>query len=133
MRLQLRTVSFPSSRTLRTACIIVLIAWIALALSLLFTLVGSIGHLEELGKPAIVSLFVLIFAVLIYIPLAISLKCLVCRRRFLIQTDEVKHENARTKWRLDVWALVVIDVLLRGTFVCMYCGTKNFISQQDSK
>jgi hypothetical protein len=105
-----------------------MIAWLALGLSLLLILVGSIGEIDYLGKAALVCLAILILAALSYIPLAFSLKCPTCTRRFLIQCDELKHENARTKWRLDYWAFVVVDVLLRESFVCMYCGGKSVLS-----
>lgn len=131
--MQLKVALFPNPRTLKAACAIVMIAWVALGLSLLLILVGSIGEIDSLGKPALVGLGILIMAALCYIPLAFSLRCPTCSRRFLIQSDELKHENAQTKWRLDHWAFVVIDVLLRDSFVCMYCGTKSLLSHTSSK
>lgn len=127
MWLQLKVVLFPKPGTLRAACIIVTIAWLALGLALLLGLIGSIGGIDYLGQPALVCLFILILSVLSYIPIAFSLRCPTCSRRFLLQSDELKHGNARTKWRLDYWAFVVVDVLLRNSFVCMYCGGKSVL------
>ena len=104
------------------------IAWVALGLFVPLILLGSLGSIEALGMPALACLAILVSAALVYIPFAFSLKCPSCSRRFLIQSDELKHENARTRWRLDYWAFVVIDVLLRDSFVCMYCGVKTTLS-----
>ena len=126
--MQLKETLFTRPRTLKAACVIVMIAWVALGASLLLILVGSIGGIDYLGQPALMCLVILILAGFSYIPLALSLKCPACYRRFLFQNDELKHENARTKWRLDYWAFVVIDVLLHNSFVCMYCGVKSILS-----
>ena len=126
--MQLKNVPFPNPRALKTACILAAIAWVALGLFIPLILLGSLGGIEALGKPALASLAILVSAALVYIPFAFSLKCPACSRRFLIQSDELKHEDARTKWRLNYWAFVVVDVLLRDSFVCMYCGVKSILS-----
>jgi hypothetical protein len=93
----------------------------------------SIGGSDEgLRVPALVDLFILVLAGIVSIPLALSLKCPCCARRFLYQSYETKHANARTKWKMDYWAYVVIDVLCRRTFVCMYCGSESFVNNGKS-
>jgi hypothetical protein len=106
---------------------IVVVAWAALGLFIPLILVGSLSDIEAFGKPALACLFILIFAALLYIPISFFLKCPSCSRRFLMQSNELKHDNARTKWRLDYWAFVVVDVLLHNSFVCMYCGGKSIL------
>jgi hypothetical protein len=119
---------FPYPRTLMAACICVSIAWGAVGIILICILVANISSSEEgLRIPALVCILVLILAGIVYLPLSLSLKCPSCARRFLYQNDETKHANARTKWKMDYWAYVVIDVLFRRSFVCMYCGSESFV------
>src|SRR5713101_4679323 len=116
---------FPNPRALKVACISVLVSWISIVIIFGTLIAGYITHNdEELRILAFCSIVLLIFAGLVYLALAIHLKCSLCSRRFLIRTYEPKSEKARTKWKMDYWALVVVDVLHSGTFVCMYCGTK---------
>lgn len=103
-------------RACRLDCIVIVLG---------ILIAGYITHNdEELRTLAFCSIVVLILAGLVYLALAIYLKCPLCSRRFLIQTYEPKSGKARTKWKMDYWAFVVIDFLFRRSFVCMYCGTK---------
>ena len=91
---------------------------------------GYITHNDDqLRALAFCSIVVLILSALVYLALAIYLKCPLCYRRFLIQTYDAKSDKARTKWKMDYWAFVVIDVLLKRSFVCMYCGTKYLVNK----
>jgi len=88
-------------------------------------LAASIAKLDEqLRAPALITGLVFILAGVVYLLLAIYLKCPACSRRFLIQTYAPKSDKARTKWKMDYGAFVVIDALSSRSFVCMYCGTK---------
>lgn len=116
---------FPNPRALKVACISVLVCWISIVIIFGTLIAGYITHNdEELRTLALCSIVLLILAGLVYLALAIYLKCSLCSRRFLIQTYEPKSDKARTKWKMDYWAFVVIDVLFRRSFVCMYCGAK---------
>jgi hypothetical protein len=127
-------VLFPYPRILMAACVSVLVVWASVGIFLVMLLVASIVKLDEQTRaPALVTMFVLILAGVVGLLLALYLKCPACSRRILIQTYDAKSDKARTKWKLDYWAFVVIDVLLRGSFVCMYCGTKSFLSNTPSK
>ena len=114
---------FPNPRALKVACISVLVGWISIVICFGTLIAGYITHNDEqLRILAFCSIVVLILSALVYLALAIYLKCPLCSRRFLIQTYETKSDKARTKWKIDYWAFVVIDVLLRRSFVCMYWG-----------
>ena len=119
---------FPHPRTLMVACNSVLVGWISIVICFGTLVAGYITHNDDqLRALAFCSIVVLIFSALVYLTLAIYLKCPSCARRFLYQSDETKHANARTKWKMDYWAYVVIDILCRRTFVCMYCGSECFV------
>lgn len=110
-----------------------LVAWVSIVVCLGILVAGYITRNdEELRALAFCSIVVLILAALVYLALAIYLKCPVCSHRFLFQTYAPKSEKARTKWGIDYWAFVVVDVLLRRNFVCMYCGT-NFVLTNTSR
>lgn len=127
-------VVFPNPRTLKVACISVLVGWVSVVICFGTLVAGYITQNDDqLRTLAFCSIVVLIFAALVYLALAIYLKCPACSRRFLIQTYEPKSDKARTKWNMDYWTFVVIDTLFRRSFVCMYCGTKCFLSNTSSK
>lgn len=127
----MKPLPFPHPRTLMAACISVLVTWSATGVFIGMVLVGSLGIPDEqLRKPGLICLFVLLLAGVVSLLLALYLECPVCSRRFLIQTYDPKSENARTKWGLDYWAFVVLDVLLRNSFVCMYCGNTSFLNNR---
>ena len=121
---------FPDPRSLKVACISVLVGWISIAICFGTLVAGYITQNDDqLRSLAFCSIVVLILAALVYLAFAIYLKCPVCARRFLIETYEPKSPKARTKWKMDYWAFVVIDVLLRRSFICMYCGEKFILNK----
>jgi len=112
------------------ACNSVLVGWISIVICFGTFVAGYITQNDDqLRALAFCSIVVLIFSALVYLTLAIYLKCPSCARRFLYQSDETKHANARTKWKMDYWAYVVIDVLFRRSFVCMYCGSEQLVNK----
>jgi len=102
----------------------------AVGIFLLMLLTGSIKGLDgQLRIPASVCILVLILAGIVYLTLALYLKCPSCSKRFLFHRSKTKHANARTKWGMDYWGYVVIDVLSHRRFVCMYCGNEYFVNK----
>jgi hypothetical protein len=109
----------------------VLVGWISILICLGTLVAGYITHNDDqLRALAFCSIVVLILSALVYLALAVYLKCPSCSRRFLIQTYEPRSDKARTKWKMDYWAYVVIDVLFRRTFVCMYCGRESLVNKE---
>jgi hypothetical protein len=111
-----------------------LVGWISIVICFGTLIAGYITHNDEqLRILAFCSIVVLILSALVYLALAIYLKYPLCSRRFLIQTYETKSDKAWTKWKIDYWAFVVINVLLRRSFVCMYCGTKYLVNKSSEE
>jgi hypothetical protein len=78
--------------------------------------------------PALVCLWALIIVGAGALPLMLYLKCPSCSKRLM-----ESYYGAHTKWKIDYWAYVVIDVLRRRTFKCMYCGTECFINTERAR
>lgn len=68
------------------------------------------------------SLGTSVILVVMYMGLAVTLRCPACRRRFLIEWPGPKHSAAR-KPPFGHWGTTVRDVVTLHQFTCMHCGT----------
>jgi hypothetical protein len=95
-------------------------------------LVGMLVALIDLAQwetlyESILALIALVFG--IHVALVLTLRCLTCHRRFLIDQGRTKHPGATRRPHLDYWGSTVLDILQRREFTCMYCGTRCCLSR----
>jgi small-conductance mechanosensitive channel len=120
---------YPHSLRLRVASYSVFCAWGSL---LIFLAVLGLVAATEL-RPTHLAIWT--FAaftgfVVLYLALAIPLKCPKCKERITIQwTSEPKHTER--VWGMDGWASVIVRVATTGRFRCMYCGQRFILSRGD--
>jgi len=81
------------------------------------------GPVTGSAIPLIASFALLMLAGLVYTLLAFGARCPECADYVFVEKPGEKHPAARKRRYLNHWATVVIDILSRREFTCMYCGT----------
>ncbi len=99
----------------------VMASWLLLLLCILLFIYGFI-KIDFNHKILYVSFYAFLFISSMAIFLGLTHKCPNCDKRFLMETPEIKHQNAKHLYHLDYWASTVIDVIFNKQFTCMYCG-----------
>jgi len=113
--------AYAISRMALLACWLALLAISVLILGLVAT---PIALLEGSSWDVIysASLETSVILVVMYMALAVTLRCPACRRRFLIEWPGPEHSAAR-KPPFRYWGTTVWDVVTLHQFTCMHCGT----------
>ena len=101
----------------------VVTSWLLLVCFISIFMYGVI-HGLDIDKIFISTVILFVFVVVISVLTSLFHKCPNCHRCFLVEVPGMKHQNARSLWKLDYWATAIIDILFKKSFVCMYCGTK---------
>jgi len=123
-------IPYPHGLRLRVASYAVFCAWglLLLCLGLLgWAIVSDVRyvHLGIWTFAAFCGFFIL------YLALAITLKCPKCQERLTIQwTSEPRHTERM--WGMDGWASVIVRVATTGKFRCMYCGQRFTLYRGDA-
>jgi len=118
----------PKAARIRVASWLAVLSWAALLIVVILLIAGLVTRRPELSTPFMPGLGLLACTVVLYVVIALPLKCIQCGRRFLFETLGAKAPQARRRGRLDYWATAVIDVMLRRRVTCMYCGTEHRVS-----
>ena len=111
---------FPRLSLLRTAAFAAVGAWVAIPIFLLSIALGSTA-LWRSESFVFGTLGVALGLAFLYIVLALALKCPSCRRHLLLQLFSNPTFGERFLG-LDAWASIVLRVVRRQPFRCMYCG-----------
>ena len=117
---------YPNGYLLLFASLLVLFAWCILAIFIFYFLFYLLGAslppvLESLSLPLVGAL---VFFGLMYIVVGSRLRCIQCGNHILIENNLPKHPLAHRIKGFSYWATVVIDILFRRQFACMYCGQR---------
>ncbi len=116
------TRNYGKSNLLRFTCWVIVGAWFFLVASISLFIYGFFN--KDILQILVPVFCVFIIIAAIGVTTSLLHRCPNCNRRFLIEIPGSKHVSARKVGGLDFWATVVIDVLSKGRFVCMYCGEK---------
>ena len=117
------TIPYSQANRIRFASISVIIAWVSL---LTFVLAIGASALHILN-PVVIAWAVLSLVVFFsfYVIAAIFLKCDKCRRRMLFQwSNQIIPPFSEKIFGMTGWAGIVLKVVIRKKFRCMYCGQK---------
>ena len=114
---------YPKSHLLVINSWIVVITWIFLAvffISIILVFIFAVGE-------AFIGLYafpVLVLFGITHVILSFKLKCPNCNKLITGQGLSPTHNKARKRKYLNEWSTVVLDVLLKGNFMCFHCGTE---------
>src|SRR5687767_14339946 len=101
-------IAYPHSSRLRAACYAIFCAWILLPLSVALLIVAAVTNFR-FPHLAIWMLAAFCGFVVLYLALAITLKCSKCQERITIQwVSEPRHTERM--WGMDGWASIVVRV-----------------------
>jgi hypothetical protein len=119
---------YPSALRLRIASYAMFCAWglLLVALALLgVALVIDVRYLH-LG----IRMFAAFGGfVVLYLALAVTLKCPKCHEKVTIQWTTEPRYTERI-WGMDGWASIIVRVATTGRFRCMYCGQRFTLSRE---
>ncbi len=117
---------YPQSKQIKLDAWAAVTAWVFLvALFVLFFAVLA-------GAPTrylIVAGVLFATAALAHVLFALTHKCPACSKHPTIQGFAPVHPAAELGSKLDPWARVVWDVVRRGRFTCIHCGTPYELSR----
>ena len=101
----------------------VVAAWVAFLVSATFFVLGITGVYKD--EVLVINAFLVcaIFA-LGHLVLGMYLKCPSCGKRPTVQGIRAIHPLSEKKAGLDSWAVVVLNVIGRGHFRCIHCGSE---------
>ena len=114
----------PRSDQLVLACRLVVAGWVLLGVCFAgFAAFLTVAPAGVTPAPAVMVLLPpLVIVIAVELALAWTLRCPACDRWVLLQTYGPFHPAARA-WSVGgTYAPIVVDVLRRRRFTCMYCG-----------
>ena len=100
----------------------VVAAWATFLVSATFFVLGITGAYKNEILLINTFLIFVIFA-LGHLVLGIYLKCPNCGKRPTVQGFRAIHPSSKKKAGLDGWAVVVINIIGKGQFRCIHCGS----------
>jgi len=109
---------------LKFVCGVVLVAWIELILMAALLIGHWFTKFAWVADAFALVIVSLVATAIIYVPLALKIRCPHCTRRFLIEDFSGKNVNPGKYLGLACWANTVADVLRKSRFSCMYCGRR---------
>lgn len=112
--------AFPHLTLLRVSAFVVIAVWVAM-LSVLVSMILAFSNVWPSKALFIGSIGAVVGLVLIDIPLAFSLRCPSCQHHLLVQWTTTPRFSDKDSG-LNEWASIVLLVIMRKTFRCMYCG-----------
>ena len=118
--------AYPKQQLLRAAAMVVAIAWasiLAFIVALAAILVLAAFDVPVSALPFVIPMFVTLVMAIIYLGLAFRIRCRVCANHVLIQKT-TQPPFQETRQGFDGWATIVLRVLRRQPFRCMYCGQR---------
>lgn len=110
----------PYRTLLRISAFVVAGAWTGILAFFLFFVLRLTGVYSP-TTGLVVSLFVFFLLALAYMPLAFSIRCQSCRKHILVQWN-TEPRYAQKSYGMDGWASIIVRILKREPFRCMYCG-----------
>ncbi len=108
---------------LRATCYSVVLAWMALCVSIILFLYGLIFHSINQSY-VFYAFFVFSASAITSIFFAIFNKCPQCGEYLLFEKIKEKHSAAYKIRGLNYWASSVVCMALKNKMICMYCGTE---------
>jgi DNA-directed RNA polymerase subunit RPC12/RpoP len=117
-------VHHPRALRIAIACWLAAVSWVELAVVVTFLILGLVTRKPALGTPFMLALGLFVGTVVVYVLVALPIRCTTCSRRLLVETLGPKATGAHKRGKLDYWATSVVDVLLSRLLTCMYCGAK---------
>lgn len=118
-----RPIYFPNIVGLLFACFFYLIAWGALLYPILFFVITALDKSYSLSFNPIACLEVIFWCLLALLPINHFVRCKHCHKRLLVQEFETP-DYVEPVMGMKGWSSIVIRVITRRPFRCMYCGQK---------
>ena len=106
---------------LRVSAFVVAAAWAALLCLVVSMILGVFLKIHFFEVAFVWSAGATVGLAFVYTPLAFSLRCQSCRRHLLVQWS-TEPPFAEKQHGLDGWSAIILRVLMRKNFRCMYCG-----------
>lgn len=111
---------YPRKTLLRISAFFVAAAWACIVIVGLTILLGWAG-VPVSGTIFLVEIAFLSLVATVYALLAFQIRCQSCHRHILVQWT-TKPKYAESFFRMDGWTTIILRVLKRRPFRCMYCG-----------
>jgi len=108
---------------LRVSAFVVAATWIALLCLVVSMVLGIFLIIPSFGAAFLWAAGATVGLALIYTPLAFTLYCQSCRRHLLVQWT-TEPPFAEKQHGLNGWSAIILRVLMRKSFRCMYCGQR---------
>jgi hypothetical protein len=119
--------TYPQSRRIKLDSWAAVAAWALLVA--LFILLFAILTGATSARYLIVVGVLFVTAAIAHVLFALTHKCPECSKHPTIQGFAQVRPDAELRSKMDPWARVVWDVVRRGRFTCMHCGTPYEISR----
>jgi len=119
---------YPRALALVIAAHLVVTAWISIGLFLLLVLLAAAGLRP--GAFMFLPPGIFVAAAAVYFALVVSLRCNSCSRRVLLQSTTTPP-YAEPLRGLNAWGSIVVRVVSRAPFRCMYCGQRYHVGVSD--
>jgi len=116
----------PQSILMKVNAWFVVIAWAAFLSVAVFFILGISGINIE-GNTIVNIFMVFVVFALGHLILGLCLICPICGKRSIVQGMSGIHRSSNQIGKLDGWAVVVINIITKGRFRCIHCGSEFYI------